>query len=100
MGSQMAFDDIRAYVTTPPVLASPIKINARCCTSPLSSTPRALLAQENAEGKKNAMYYLNRTLVGPEDRYSPIEKICMPLILQYLSCATIFSIVTQGWFLK
>lgn len=40
-----------------------------------------LLAQENPEGKENALYYLTRNLLGPEARYFPIEKICLALIV-------------------
>ena len=39
-----------------------------------------LLAQENEEGKENALYYLSRTLNGAEFNYSPIEKICLALM--------------------
>lgn len=40
----------------------------------------ALLAQNNEEGKENALYYLSQTLVGAEHNYSPIEKVCLALI--------------------
>ena len=40
----------------------------------------ALLAQNNEEGKENALYYLSRTLVGAEHHYSPMEKVCLALI--------------------
>ena len=40
----------------------------------------ALLAQNNEEGKENALYYLSRTLVGAEHNYSPMEKVCLALI--------------------
>jgi len=40
----------------------------------------ALCAQKNEEGKERALYYLNRTLVRAELRYSPIEKMCLALM--------------------
>jgi hypothetical protein len=40
----------------------------------------ALLAQENENGKENALYYLSRVLVGAEHAYSPIEKHCLALV--------------------
>ena len=40
----------------------------------------ALLAQNNEEGKENALYYLSRTLVGAKHNYSPLEKVCLALI--------------------
>ena len=39
----------------------------------------ALLAQENEQGKEVALYYLSRTMAGPELNYSPIEKMCLAL---------------------
>ena len=40
----------------------------------------ALCVQENEEGKEVVLYYLSRTLVGTELKYSPIEKMCLSLI--------------------
>ena len=39
-----------------------------------------LCVQKNKEGKEIAIYYLSRTLVGAELKYSPIEKICLSFI--------------------
>ncbi|KAL0291992.1 UNVERIFIED_CONTAM: hypothetical protein Scaly_2610400 [Sesamum calycinum] len=39
-----------------------------------------LLARRNDEGKKNALYYLSRTMTPNELKYSPIEKLCLTLI--------------------
>ena len=39
----------------------------------------ALMAQENKERKKRALYYLSRTLNEAELNYSPIEKMCLAL---------------------
>lgn len=36
----------------------------------------ALLAHENAEVKESAVYYLSQMVLGPKDKYSPIEKVC------------------------
>jgi ribonuclease HI len=40
----------------------------------------ALLAQHNDKGKEVACYYLSHTLVGAENNYSPIEKLCLALV--------------------
>jgi len=40
----------------------------------------ALLAQKNADGHEQAIYYLSRTLIGAESRYNPIEKECLALV--------------------
>ncbi|XP_057836456.2 uncharacterized protein LOC131046688 [Cryptomeria japonica] len=40
----------------------------------------ALLEQLDDEGKERAIYYINRTLVGCELNYSPMEKACLAVI--------------------
>ena len=40
----------------------------------------ALLAQKNDEDAEQAIYYLNRTLIGAESHYNPVEKECLALI--------------------
>ena len=42
-----------------------------------------LLAQNNAEGHDQVVYYLSRVLNSTETRYTPIEKLCLAL---YVSC--------------
>lgn len=37
-------------------------------------------AQRNEQGKENALYYLSRTLVGAEFKYTPIDKTCLALM--------------------
>lgn len=50
----------------------------------LEHSLEALLAQENAEGKENAFYYLSRTLKGPEEQYSPILIFAIQKLRRYL----------------
>ena len=40
----------------------------------------ALLTQKDDDGHEQAIYYLNRTLIGVESRYNPIEKECLALV--------------------
>lgn len=66
---QKAFGSVKAYLTKPPFLASPVKGKPVVLyITTFEHCLDSLLAKENAEGKKNALYYLNRTLVGPEVR--------------------------------
>ncbi|KAG9446572.1 hypothetical protein H6P81_012700 [Aristolochia fimbriata] len=59
-----AFNNMKAYLTKPPVLKS----------------VGALLAQCDENNKERSLYYLSRTLVGAELNYSSIEKTCLELI--------------------
>nr|XP_027068875.1 uncharacterized protein LOC113694208 [Coffea arabica] len=76
-----AFTSIKMYLMNPPVLAAPIP--GKPLILYISAQERsvgALLAQENDEGKENALYYLSRMMTPNELNYSPIEKLCLALI--------------------
>lgn len=78
---QNAFDSIKAYLMKPPVLMSPKKGKPLLLyITALDGSLGALLAQHNEQGKENALYYLSRTLVGAEFKYTPIEKTCLALM--------------------
>ncbi|CAM8927661.1 unnamed protein product [Rhodiola kirilowii] len=77
-----AFDSIKKYLSTAPVLGAPIP------GKPLilyvvaqEKSLGAMCAQETDERKERPLYYLSRTLVGAELNYSPIEKICLALYI-------------------
>nr|XP_011465143.1 PREDICTED: uncharacterized protein LOC101299390 [Fragaria vesca subsp. vesca] len=78
---QNAFDNIKEYLLKPPVLMAPIKGRPLILyIAALERSLGAMLAQNNDEGKENALYYLSRTLVGAEHNYTPIEKVCLALV--------------------
>ena len=81
MSCQRAMERIKQYLLNPPVLSAPIPGKPlRLYTTALEGSLGALLAQENEEGKENALYYLSRMLVGAEHAYSPVEKHCLALV--------------------
>ncbi|KAK9929107.1 hypothetical protein M0R45_026215 [Rubus argutus] len=68
---QNAFDSIKEYLLKPLVLMAPIKGKPLILyIAALEHSLGALLAQNNDEGKENALYYLSRTLVEAEHNYS------------------------------
>ncbi|XP_027158277.1 uncharacterized protein LOC113759899 [Coffea eugenioides] len=76
-----AFTSIKMYLMNPPMLAAPI--SGKPLILYISAQERsvgALLAQENDEGKENALYYLSRMMTSNELNYSPVEKLCLTLI--------------------
>ena len=99
---QQAFDEIKQYLTQPPVLAAlvsgkPFLIYVRAMDHSLG----ALLAQNDDQGREQAIYYLSRTMIGAEHRYNPIEKEClalvfaiqkMPVSYTHLTLPTIYSV--------
>lgn len=78
---QNAFNKINKYLLNPPFLSSPIpgKLLILYITA-LPNSLGALLAQHNEEGKEASIYYLSRTLVGPQHNNLVIEKLCLALI--------------------
>ena len=62
----------------PPLKGRPLKLYL----SATKESIECLLAQNNAEGKKQVVYYLSRVL-NSETRYTPIQKLCLAL---YSAC--------------
>src|SRR4051812_9415848 len=81
---QQAFDQIKAYLTKPPILLPPNRIKSmKLYIAASGSTIGSMLAQEDDNVVERAIYYLSRTLVDAETRYNDIEKLCLCL---YFSC--------------
>ncbi|GAA0165044.1 hypothetical protein LIER_20544 [Lithospermum erythrorhizon] len=76
-----AFQDIKSYLMSPPVLRVPIQGKPLILyIAAHEQLVGALLAQENDGGKENSLYYLNRMMTPNELNYLPIEKLCLTLI--------------------
>ncbi|XP_020272535.1 uncharacterized protein LOC109847715 [Asparagus officinalis] len=78
---QRAFEEIKAYLSNPPVLTAPISgkpflINIRAMEHSLG----AFLAQNDDVGHEQGIYYLSRTLQGAEQRFPMVEKECLALV--------------------
>ena len=81
---QKAFEEIKEYMKSPPVLIPPRKGKPfKLYISANDKTIGSALMQE-FEGKERVVFYLSRRLLDPETRYSPTEKLCLCL---YFSCA-------------
>ncbi|XP_061998938.1 uncharacterized protein LOC133716236 [Rosa rugosa] len=77
---QEAFDTIKAYLASPPVLVPPkpgfpLKLYISVAEASIGS----LLAQDDEEGIEHVIFYLTRTLTDCKTRYSPMEKLCLTL---------------------
>ncbi|KAG9446513.1 hypothetical protein H6P81_012641 [Aristolochia fimbriata] len=76
-----AFNNIKAYLTKPPVLVAPIIDKPLLLYIAVQErSVAALLAQCDKNNKERSLYYLSRTLVGAKLNYSPIEKTCLAFI--------------------
>ncbi|KAI5343708.1 hypothetical protein L3X38_011584 [Prunus dulcis] len=77
---QQAFQEIKDYLSNPPVLSPPKKGRPlKLYVSASEVSIGSLLVQDNKEGKEQAVYYLSRTLTEVERRYSAIERLCLAL---------------------
>ncbi len=80
---QKALDNIKEYLSSPPVLIPPQKgIPFRLYLSADEKSIGSVLIQE-LEGKERVVFYLSRRLLDAETRYPPVEKLCLCL---YFSC--------------
>ncbi|XP_059635764.1 uncharacterized protein LOC132277942 [Cornus florida] len=99
---QRAFDQIKKYLSSPPIMMLPRKKwPMKLYLSAAEESIGAMLAQENEAGSEQAIYYLSRVLTLVECRYTPIEKLCLALyfagmklrvymlpVLVYIVCQT------------
>jgi hypothetical protein len=82
---QKAFDAIKQYLATPPMLippreGKPLKLYISATQESIGS----LLAQDNEDGHEQAAFYLSRILNPTECRYSTVEKLCLALYFSAL----------------
>ncbi|CAL2255640.1 unnamed protein product [Prunus armeniaca] len=77
---QAALDDIKQYLSQPPVLMPPKRGKPlRLYISALEGSIGCLLAQNNEYEREQVVHYLSHTLNMAELNYSPIEKLCLAL---------------------
>ncbi|XP_058788037.1 uncharacterized protein LOC131662300 [Vicia villosa] len=77
---QEAFEEIKQYLTNPPILSPPSqKKPMRLYISASDTTIGSMLAQEDENAIERATYYLSRVLIDAKTRYTLIEKLCLCL---------------------
>ena len=80
---QEAFEKIKKYLSSPPVLKAPKRgIPFRLYVAAEDKVIGAILTQE-IEGKEYVITYIGRRLIDAETRYIFIEKLCLSL---YYAC--------------
>jgi hypothetical protein len=80
---QKAFEEIKEYMKSPPMLVPPQQGKPFKLYVSANSQTIGLALMQEFEGKERVVFYLSRRLLDPETRYSPIEKLCLCL---YFSC--------------
>ena len=80
---QRALDEIKQYLTSPPVLVPPQKHKPfKLYLSADECAIGSVLIQEFEE-KERVIYFVSRRLLDAKTRYSPVERLCLCL---YFSC--------------
>ena len=78
---QKAFDKIKEYITSPPVLKPPRQGKPLILYLALEENAiGAMLAQEGPEGVEHAVYYLSKKFLPYEEKYDVVEKTCLIMI--------------------
>ena len=80
-GCQLAFEKIKEYFLSPPVLVPPM--SRRPLLLYLSVSDMALgcmLAQLDDSGKEQAIYYMSKRMIEYEMRYVMTERFCLALV--------------------
>ena len=79
---QQAFEEVKHYLTCPPVLVPPHKSKPLILyLTVMDESLGAMLAQEQVDSKKeNAIYFVSRRFQGSELNYSALEKSCAALV--------------------
>jgi len=79
---QKAFEDLKKYLLSPPVLKPPAKDKPLILyVSATESAIGIVLGQHDETSRKeNAIYYLSKSLLPYERKYSSIEKTCLAVV--------------------
>ena len=78
---QKAFEKIKEYLISPPVLKPPRQGKPLILYLALEENAiGAMLAQEGLEGVEHAVYYLSKKFLPYEEKYNLVEKTCLIMI--------------------
>ncbi|XP_077252423.1 uncharacterized protein LOC143891781 [Tasmannia lanceolata] len=77
---QEAFDALKQYLQTPPVLAKPKPGEELCLYLAISPTAVSAVLAKQSDKKEHPVYYVSKTLHGAEVRYLNIEKFALAVV--------------------
>ena len=80
---QQAFDEIKEYLSKPPVLVPPQHDRPFYVYLSVGDTSIASVLIQKHDGQERVVFYLSRRMLDAETRYPEIEKLCLCL---YFTC--------------
>ncbi|KAK1629878.1 hypothetical protein QYE76_004193 [Lolium multiflorum] len=90
---QKAFDDIKEYLTKPPVLVPPQQDRPFYIYLSVADTSIASVVVQVHDGLEKVVFYLSRRMLDAETRYLEIEKLCLCL---FFTCTKIQHILLKA----
>ncbi|XP_022025008.1 uncharacterized protein LOC110925363 [Helianthus annuus] len=78
--AETAFQEIETYICKLPALATPVPGDPLLLYLSASKTTISAVMMVEREGKQIPIYFISRTLKGPEERYMPLEKLALALV--------------------
>ncbi|KAJ0493161.1 putative nucleotidyltransferase, Ribonuclease H [Helianthus annuus] len=78
--AETAFQEMKDYICKLPTLAAPVPREDLLLYLSASKTTISALMMVEREGKQIPIYFISRTLKGPEERYMPLEKLALALV--------------------
>ncbi|XP_021996073.1 uncharacterized protein LOC110893270 [Helianthus annuus] len=78
--AETAFQEMKTYICKLPRLATPVPGDPLLLYLSASKTTISAVMMVEREGKQIPIYFISRTLKGPEERYMPLEKLALALV--------------------
>ncbi|KAL5843565.1 hypothetical protein ACOSQ4_009523 [Xanthoceras sorbifolium] len=98
--SEDAFQNIKRYLVDPPLLSKPKEGEKLLLYLAVSETAISAVLVREEDGKQLLVYYINKTLLDAETRYTQLEKLAIALVTAahklrpYFQCHTISVLTT------
>ncbi|KAK1695127.1 hypothetical protein QYE76_011824 [Lolium multiflorum] len=90
---QRAFDEIKEYLTKPPVLVPPQQDRPFYIYLSVADTSIASVVVQVYDGLERVVFYLSRRMLDAETRYPEIEKLCLCL---FFTCTKLHHILLSA----
>ncbi|CAN1292950.1 Ribonuclease HI [Linum perenne] len=80
-GCTKAFEELKAVLTTPPVLAAPVPGDQLYLYVAIATAAVSSVLVKRDEKEERPVFYISKTLVEAEGRYTPMEKAAYAIIV-------------------
>ena len=78
---EKAFQELKTYLSTPPLLVKPVDAEPLILYLAVSSHTVSAVLVKYLEGDQHPVYYVSKSLLDPETRYSHLEKLILALVM-------------------